>query len=222
MTNALPLLLGSASPRRREILARLGLPYTVSVAPGDEDAAQAHYQGSSHNLAQWTAAHKALMIFTRPEALQHLVITADTTVILDDEILGKPRDEAHAREMLTALRGRWHEVVTGVVVSTLVNGQIQMRGANCITPVLMRPYSDAEIAAYIASGDPMDKAGAYGIQHTTFKPAERIQGCYHNVVGLPLCTLVDLLATFDVYPANTGEHDNACPWSDQCRRSLQA
>src|SRR5689334_7686254 len=124
MTTHLPLLLGSASPRRRQLLGRLGIPFTVGVAPGDEDAAQAHYQGTSNNLAQWTAAHKALMMLTQPEAAQHLLITADTTVILAGEILGKPRDEAQAREMLMALRGRWHEVVTGVVVSRMLDGQI--------------------------------------------------------------------------------------------------
>lgn len=81
MKRRLPLLLGSASPRRRQILARLGLPYTVGTAPGDEDAAQAHFQGPPQRLAQWTAAHKALMMFTRPETSNYLVVTADTTVI---------------------------------------------------------------------------------------------------------------------------------------------
>jgi septum formation protein len=218
MTTQQPLLLASASPRRRQILARLGLPYTVGTAPGDEDAAQARYQGPVQGLAQWTAAYKALMMFTQPETANQLVITADTTVILDNTILGKPRDEAQAREMLLTLRGRWHTVVTGVVVSTQRNGRLQMQGANCSTQVLMRDYSDTEIDAYIASGDPMDKAGAYAIQNTQFQPTERIDGCYYNVVGLPLCTLVDLLATFNVYPAETARQDDACPWSELCRQ----
>jgi predicted house-cleaning NTP pyrophosphatase (Maf/HAM1 superfamily) len=84
----------------------------------------------------------------------------------------------------------------------------------------MRSYSDAEIAMYIASGDPMDKAGSYGIQHPAFQPTQRIDGCYLNVVGLPLCVLVDLLAEFDVYPVaarnGQGNLEMACPWSEKC------
>jgi MAF protein len=216
MTTHLPLLLGSASPRRRQILARLELPYTVSTAPGDEDAAQALFQGPPESLAQWTAAHKALMMFTRPETSNHLVITADTTVILDNRELGKPLDATHAREMLYALRDRWHQVITGVVVSALIDGQLKVRGARSTTQVLMRNYADAEIEDYIATGDPMDKAGGYAIQHTQFQPVERIDGCYYNVVGLPLCTLVNLLADFGVQPPASARQDDACPWSEQC------
>ncbi|GCE27832.1 Maf-like protein [Dictyobacter alpinus] len=220
-TTQLPLLLASASPRRRQILANLGLPYEVTVAPGDEDAAQAQYRGPAAGMAQWTASYKALMMFSRAELPQNLVITADTTVILDDQVLGKPRDEEHARELLRSLRGRWHRVVTGVAVTACQNGEVHMQGASCSTPVLMRPYSDEEIDAYIATGDPMDKAGAYGIQHTNFRPTEKIDGCYFNVVGLPLCTLVQLLARFNVQPANAGLANaglanSACPWSEQC------
>lgn len=209
-TTQRPLLLASASPRRRQIISRLGLPFTVAVSPGDEDKAQTAYQGPVDGLAQWTAIHKALMMLTLPEAANALIITADTTVILDDQILGKPRDAAHARELLLALRGRWHRVTTGVVVSTLIDGEVTLRGKTCTTPVLMRVYSEEEIAAYIATGDPMDKAGAYGIQNAPFQPTEQIDGCYLNVVGLPLCTLIDLLAEFGVQPAvdtsNQGIH----------------
>jgi MAF protein len=146
-----------------------------------------------------------------------LVITADTTVLLDDIVLGKPRDEAHARELLLALRGRTHYVVSGVAVSGTIDGKFQMRGASCVTPVRMRAYSKAEIAAYIATGDPMDKAGAYGIQHPSFQPTEHIDGCYLNVVGLPLCVLVDLLAEFHVYPRVQPRTTTACPWSENCQ-----
>jgi nucleoside triphosphate pyrophosphatase len=216
MTTQLPLLLASASPRRRELIALLHLPFSVGVAPTDEEAAQAHYKGPLEGLAQWTAAHKALMMLTQQDAANYVVITADTTVLLENEILNKPRDAAHARELLLSLRGRWHAVVTGVVVSTMLDGKLQIRGASCKTPVLMRPYSEAEIDAYIATGDPLDKAGAYGIQHPQFQPTERIAGCYLNVVGLPLCLLVDLLATFDVHPTNAGCSSTSCPWSEQC------
>lgn len=216
ITTQLPLLLGSASPRRRQILTLLGLPFSVGVAPSDEDAAQALYRGPIEGLAQWTAAHKALMMFTLPETANHLVITADTTVLLDGTELGKPRDPAHARELLRMLRGRWHRVITGVVASALMDGKLILHGASCTTPVLMRPYSDDEIDAYIATGDPLDKAGAYGIQHPHFQPTERINGCYLNVVGLPLCVLVDLLAELGVRPARQGYTRTACPWSERC------
>ncbi len=158
------------------------------------------YQGPIDGLAQWLAAHKALMMLMQPQTANRLVVTADTTVLLDDQVLGKPRDDEHARELLLTLRGRWHRVVTGVVVSTLIDGQIHLRGASRTTPVLMRSYSEEEIAAYIATGDPLDKAGAYGIQNAQFQPTERIDGCYLNVVGLPICVLVNLLAEFKVYP----------------------
>jgi MAF protein len=153
---------------------------------------------------------------TLPEAAHHLVITADTTVLLDDKELGKPRDRATARELLLSLRGRWHHVVTGVVVCTTTRGELQTRAALCNTPVLMRPYSEQEVDAYIATGDPLDKAGAYGIQHPSFQPTERIAGCYLNVVGLPLCVLVSLLAEFDVFPTAEGCTGTACPWSERC------
>jgi septum formation protein len=211
-TTQRPLLLASASPRRRQIISRLGLPFTVAVPPGDEDKAQTHYQGPIDGLAQWTAAHKALMTLTLPEAVNALIITADTTVLLDDQELGKPRDAAHARELLLTLRGRWHRVTTGVVVSALIDGQITTRGKSCTTPVLMRAYSEAEIDAYIATGDPMDKAGSYGIQHPQFQPTEQIEGCYLNVVGLPLCILVDLLAEFGVQPAMDMSTHDLCTW----------
>jgi septum formation protein len=212
-----PLLLASASPRRKEILQRLGLPFIVGVPPTDEDVAQERFLGPAEELAQWLAKHKAAAALTLPEADGRLVITADTTVLLDGEILGKPRDAAHARKLLLSLRGRWHHVVTGLAVSHKINGKHRIQSASCITPVMMRPYSEAEIAMYIASGDPMDKAGAYGIQHPAFQPTARIDGCYLNVVGLPLCVLVDLLAEFNVYPATQGNTASACPWSEQCR-----
>jgi septum formation protein len=220
MTTPLPLLLASASPRRRQILERLGLPYTMCTPPVDEDAAQKRFRGPVEELAQWLAKHKAAETLKLPEAAGRLVITADTTVLLNGEILGKPRDKAHARELLLALRGRWHHVITGIAVSRKVNGQHRIQATSCITPVLMRNYSLAEINAYIASGDPLDKAGAYGIQNPTFQPTRSIDGCYLNVVGLPCCVLVDLLAEFNVFPVIAGQRlddqELACPWSEKC------
>ena len=242
MTISLPLLLASASPRRRQLLQLLGLPFTVAVAPVDEDAALDRYRGPIEELAPWLAKHKAAAALSLPEAADRLVITADTTVLLHEEVLGKPRDKAHARELLLSLRGRRHHVVTGVAVSYLesqraneadastadavrlaerryrVNGRHRIESASCITPVLMRSYSEEEIDSYIASNDPLDKAGAYGVQHPGFQPTKRIDGCYLNVVGLPLCVLVDLLAEFNVYPVIQGGRrtPTGCPWSEKC------
>lgn len=211
------LLLASTSPRRRQIISLLNLPYIFASASDDEDEVQKRYQGAPESLALWLAKYKASVALKLPEASGRLVITADTTVLLESEILGKPRDKAHALELLRTLRGRWHHVITGVVVCTKNNGQTVMQSAACVTPVLMRNYGDEEIASYIASGDPMDKAGAYGIQNPSFLPTERIDGCYFNVVGLPLCTLTELLAEFGVYPSRRHIHnDTNCPWSEKC------
>lgn len=217
MTTTLPLLLASASPRRRQLLSLLGLPYTVGVSPIDEEAMQVRYRGPITGLAQWLAEHKALGALTLAEADNHLVITADTTVLLDGEVLGKPRDKAHAHALLLALRDRWHHVVTGVAVSRSSDEKPEIYSASCTTPVLMRPYSEEEIAAYIATGDPLDKAGAYGIQHPEFQLTERINGCYLNVVGLPLCTLVKLLARFEIQPAGERRKEANCRWSTKCK-----
>ena len=211
------LLLASASPRRRELVGLLGLPYITAVVSDDEEEAEERYRGPAENLALWLAKHKAAAAMKLPQADGRLVITADTTVLLENEILGKPRNKAHARELLQALRARWHHVITGVVVCAQSAGKTVMHSESCITPVLMRNYSDAEIAAYIVTGDPMDKAGAYGIQHSSFQPTQRIDGCYFNVVGLPICTLTDLLSEFGVYPSrlHTRKH-TSCPWSERC------
>jgi len=217
MTASLPLLLASASPRRRQILSLLGLPFEVCVSPVDEEAIQERYQGPIEGLAQWLAERKAVAAHMLPQAAGRLVITADTTVLLNGEVLGKPRDKAHARELLLALRNRWHHVVTGVSVSRRIEDQLQIQSASCTTPVFMRPYSEEDIAAYIATGDPLDKAGAYGIQHPGFQPTGHINGCYLNVVGLPLCILVDLLKGFGVYPATEGRKAAGCPWSERCK-----
>ncbi len=211
------ILLASTSPRRRQIVSLLGIPCVTAVASDGEDEAEKRYRGVPEKLAEWLAKYKASVALKLPEAAGRLVVTADTTVLLGNELLGKPRDKAHARQLLQSLRARLHHVITGVVVSALIDGRTVMHSASCVTPVLMRNYSDEEIERYIASGDPMDKAGAYGIQSPTFQPTERIDGCYLNVVGLPVCTLTELLAEFQVYPARQQfREDSDCPWSEKC------
>jgi MAF protein len=198
------------------LLTLLGLPFNVTVAPLDEDAVQAEYHGPASELARWTAEQKARAALTLPEALGRLIVTSDTTVLLDGEVLGKPRGPAHARELLLSLRDRWHTVTTGVALASGTPEEPRIQSASHSTPVLMRPYSEEELTAYIASGDPLDKAGAYGIQHPEFQPTARINGCYFNVVGLPLCTLATLLRERGVVIAEPSHVPGACPWSPKC------
>ena len=146
-----------------------------------------------------------------------IVIAADTLVALEGEVLGKPRDARHAVEMLTQLRGRRHLVYSGLTILDI--RQNRMINEIVETPVWMRAYSDAEIAAYVASGDPTDKAGAYAIQHPSFMPVERIEGCYANVMGLPLCHVYRGLAALNelppVHPLDSCPQAVAlgCPWA---------
>jgi len=189
------LLLASASPRRRALLGLLGLPYTTTTADLDETPLPGERPGPyTERLSREKAAKAANA--APPGAL---VIAADTTVADGDEILGKPADPAEARAMLARLRGRTHQVYTALTVQDAATGRAESDVA--AAEVEMRPYSDAELDAYIATGDPFDKAGGYAIQHAAFHPARVAAGCYGTVVGLPLCHLIRLLRAFDVAPA---------------------
>lgn len=179
------LVLASTSPRRRELLAALGVPFTVRAAAVPEELP---VDVPAPVLAEELALAKARAVARDEPAA--VVLAADTIVVLDGRSLGKPAHADEARQMLRALRGRAHTVVTGVAV--VAPGREHT--AHATTSVVMRCYSDAEIETYIASGDPFDKAGAYAIQHREFRPAARIEGCYCNVVGLPLWTVRRLLA----------------------------
>src|SRR5215208_3758183 len=184
------LTLASASPRRRELLAVLGLPFDVTAADVDETIAPSEDPGQA---AVRLARAKAEAVAWRE--WDALVLGADTVVILDGRSLGKPADPDEAMSMLRALRGRRHTVVTGVAFCDSRTGET--RTAAPETAVSMRAYSHDEIAASIAAGTPFDKAGAYAIQDESFAPAERIDGCYCNVVGLPLWTVYQLLREID-------------------------
>lgn len=208
------IILASASPRRRELIARLGVTFTVQPTATDEEALEAVFAGPPEDLALYLAGHKAEAALRGVDANADAVLAADTTVIIDGLVLGKPRDAAEAHAMLTRLRGRTHVVTTGVALVVTQSGQRYLRAAS--TPVTMRNYSDDEIAAYIATGDPFDKAGSYAIQHPIFQPVARIDGCATNVIGLPLCTVADLLATAGLLPANPAPRDGVCPWDARC------
>lgn len=177
------LILASASPRRRTLIQLFDLPTTIRVA--DVDERQIDHPDPARNAIE-TAWLKAAAVAAQVQEAA-LVIGADTIVALDGEILGKPRDSAEAYRMLRRLRGRVHQVHTGIAVIDTTTGHCCLDVATVAVP--MRAYSQAELAAYIATGDPFDKAGAYAIQHPEFQPVADLHGCYAGVVGLPLCHL---------------------------------
>ncbi len=182
MNQGTPLILASSSPRRRELLSLAEWPFEVRAADVDERVLPGE---SPQAYVARVAADKARVV---AEGLREgLVLAADTIVVLDGEIIGKPHTPEKAREMLSALRGREHMVYTGLTMLNARTGEMQDDLAASCVP--MRNYSDEEMDAYIASGDPLDKAGAYGIQHKGFHAVEGMQECFANVVGFPLCHL---------------------------------
>ena len=194
------IILASGSPRRRELFGLLGLPFVVRSADVDETPRSGE---SPQMLVARLSGTKAAV--ARSDLVQSdefpgrvLVVAADTVVVLDEEILGKPEDAAHAAHMLQRLRGRSHQVCSAVAVVEAASGRATVRINT--TDVWMRDFADAEMEAYINSGDPLDKAGAYAIQHAGFRPVDRIEGCFTGVVGLPLKSLVKGLADFEVVP----------------------
>jgi septum formation protein len=179
------LILASASPRRRELIALLGLPFEVVPSQYEEHTPGEHPDPAS--LAVHLATQKALDVAQdRPG---ELVLGADTIVVLGNRLYGKPADEADARRMLSELSGRAHEVITGVALVKMRNGSAWVRAFPTRTEVVFRELLPTEIAAYVETGEPLDKAGAYGIQHFGSLLIERIHGDYPNVVGLPITPL---------------------------------
>jgi len=183
------LLLASNSPRRRQLLALGGWEFAVDIYNVDETLIPSETPAA---YVRRLAMEKARAVLPRAGA-QQFIIGADTSVVIDDDVLGKPVNREDARQMLVRLRGRTHQVYTGIAV--LGAGDGRLWSDVVVTDVPMRPYSDEEIESYIHSGDPMDKAGAYGIQNPNFQPVaiSSMAGCYASVMGLPLCSLVVLL-----------------------------
>ena len=179
------IILASKSPRRRELMELIGLPFTVRVAQVDETMEDLPPEEAVAQLSRKKAE-------AARQTLDEIVIGADTIVVLDGKILGKPEDATDAYRMLKFLSGRRHQVMTGVTV---------LLGGRCVsitevTEVSFRQLTDGEILSYIASGDPMDKAGSYGIQSGGALFVDKIHGDYYNVVGLPVCRLHQILKEF--------------------------
>ncbi len=186
------IILASASPRRRELLERIGVTdFEVRAPEVDENFPEGL---SPEETVQFISREKAE---AAREQWGHepIIITADTMVFLDDRRLGKPRSEADALEMLTALQGRRHTVCTGVTVS---QGEKILTEAES-TGVIFRPAEKRELLSYIATGEPMDKAGAYGVQGKGALLVERLEGDFFNVIGLPVLRLSRMLSEFGVW-----------------------
>ena len=184
------IILASASPRRKEILSELGVDFRVVVADTDEASDITDPVALTEELARrkGLAVYEKLLREGGYDADELVVISADTVVCRDGEILGKPRDRADAVAMLTSLSGRTHTVVSGVAIT--VRGVA--RSASSVTGVRVQEMSAEDIERYVDSGEPMDKAGAYGIQGRFSVFVEGIDGCYFGVVGLPVNTLSNL------------------------------
>lgn len=192
VTGQAPLVLASNSPRRRQLLALTGLPFLVKVANVDESQLP---NESPADYVLRLAETKARTIQAEPD---QVILAADTTVVDGSDILGKPQDAAEAFAMLTRLRGHEHQVYTGIALLRAGDGLLLTD--LCITEVPMRAYSDEEIRKYVASGDPLDKAGAYAIQHPEFHPVARMDGCFASVMGLPVCHVILQLRKMGIQP----------------------
>lgn len=186
-------ILASTSPRRRELVTLLGIPFRALSLDVDETRLPDESPAAMVERLALAKARAGQKEF--PDAL---IIAADTTVAFESHLLGKPRDADEATRMLKLLRGQAHVVYSGLAI--VENKHEWARVVT--TTVWMRDYSDDEIAAYVASGNPFDKAAAYAVQHDRFKPVARVEGCFANVMGLPLCLLAEALNEFG-QPART-------------------
>lgn len=187
-----PIILASVSPRRAELLNQLGLEY--QVIPSEVSETIPNQSVFPEELVTKLALHKASDVARKIE--QGLVIGADTLVVLGETIFGKPSDPDEAVKMLSMLSGKTHSVYTGIAMIQVPSGQTEVGYSE--TKVKFRPVSLAEIRSYVATGEPLDKAGAYGIQGKGGVLVETIEGCYFNVVGLPLSKLADMLRKFQI------------------------
>lgn len=180
------MILASQSPGGRELLGQMGFSFTVRPAKGEE---LPHPELTPAQLVEELARQKALEVSAEAEA-DDVVVAADTVVAIDGKVLGKPHDKVHAAQMLSALSGREHTVYTGVAVKRGEPLLVEHEA----TQVRFRPLTEREIDLYIQTGEPMDKAGSYGIQGYGALLVEGIRGDYFNVVGLPICRLGRMLA----------------------------
>ena len=194
MPDSSEIALLSSSPRRRELIASLLNPVSISGSRGEEPRPE---DGESPEKYVIRSA-VAKLGDGSSDSGERWLVSADTVVALDGAIFGKPASDEEARDMLRRLRDRKHQVVTGV--AALDTGSGRLESETDTSDIYTRDYSDMDIEAYIARREPFDKAGAYAVQDDEFSPVVRVEGCYLNVVGLPMCLLVSLLRRLDADP----------------------
>ncbi len=186
------LYLASGSPRRRELLTQIGVPFLTQIAPIDENALPD--EAPLAYVERLARAKAQVGLVALPSTEQAVVLGADTAVVLDGRILGKPADRDEALSTLRALSGRTHQVLTAVALASAERAEARV----VISEVSFRSLCDAELEAYWASGEPCDKAGSYGIQGLAAVFVSRLQGSYSAVVGLPLCETAEMLEAFAI------------------------
>jgi len=190
------LILASGSPRRQELIRLLGLPVEVVPSNVDEDTPE---DWTPQRIVEELAHRKALSVTEQlagRASVDSIVVGSDTIVVLDNEVMGKPRDTEDAIRMLELLSGRTHEVYTGVSCVRVSDGETVT--SHRVTRVRMRSLTAEQISRYVATGEPNDKAGAYGIQEIGALLVESIDGCYFNVVGLPVSLLSEMLEKYGI------------------------
>jgi septum formation protein len=230
MRDHLQIILGSASPRRKELLGRFIDPGQILLAPVDldEDRLIDDLMRRTPNArfglsSDWAARIAGQLARAKMDALlsqlseirktqPFVAITADTLVVLGDQILGKPANEADARHMLGQLSGREHAVITGVCVFAHYSGESRHFGAVEQTQVQFAELSASKIDWYVQTGEPLDKAGAYGIQGYGSALVKRIQGCFYNVMGLPVYRLLDLFEQVELAFPSFRDQFRLLPW----------
>ena len=188
------LYLASASPRRRELLEQIGETFEVLPAVGEECSTKE----KPWEVAEELSEQKALEIERKLQEEECVIVGADTVVSCDGSVLGKPKDEEHAKEMLRRLQGRSHEVYTGVTLVIHMNGEQRKITCSEKTEVTMYPMDEAQIQTYVETGEPMDKAGSYAIQGKCAVYIEKITGDYNNVVGLPVAKIYQTLLKLNI------------------------
>lgn len=193
MSDHTQLILASASPRRKFLLSLLGVPFDIQPADVDETINEGANPEIAARVIARTKAEAA-----RLSDMEAPILAADTIVVLDGRILGKPGTPDEARAMLGDLRAREHTVITAIAL--MPRGTTQPLSRHALTSVRMRAFSDAEVEASISSGEPFDKAGGYAIQDSNFVPVEAYNGCYCNVMGLPLWPVADMLRKTGLWP----------------------
>ncbi|OAB46667.1 Maf family protein [Paenibacillus glacialis] len=185
------IILASTSPRRQELISSLRIPYEIKPSHAEEDTPE---DWTPREIVEGLALRKAEAVhqtFLGQTELS-IIVGSDTIVLLDNQVLGKPKDGQEAYCMLSSLQGRTHEVYTGVACIDVMTGRTLI--SHRVTSVTMKPLSDHKIQAYVNSGEPFDKAGSYAIQGLGATLIDSIHGCYFNVVGLPLSLLSDMLS----------------------------